>query len=102
MAGAWRGRASRLLLDRRARTTFGNARGVAAAARSLEIDEIVLVTSGWHRRRASALSRAALRGLAVSVRDSSTDENGTLRARARELACWTLVPFLAPFARGTR
>jgi uncharacterized SAM-binding protein YcdF (DUF218 family) len=102
MAEAWNGRTSRVLLDRRARTTFGNARGLAATVRSLKVSEVVLVTSGWHRRRAWALSRAALRGSGASVTLAATSERGTARARAREVLCWTLVPLLAAYAAFTR
>jgi DUF218 domain len=90
MAGAWTGRTEHLLLDRTSRTTYGNALAVAAAARALSASEVVLVTSGWHRRRAAALVRAAY-GRRVSL--AATTEHGTLAARTRELACWTLVPF---------
>jgi hypothetical protein len=102
MADAWDGRASRVLLDRRARTTLANACGLAAAVRSLNVSEVVLVTSGWHRRRAWMLTRAALRGSGASVILATTQERGTLRARGREALCWALVPFFAAFAAVTR
>jgi len=95
MATAWQGAAGRVLLDRTARSTYGNVRGVAAAALELGIRDVVLVTSGWHARRASALLRAALRGTGLRVRVASTAERGTRRARLRELACWPLVPLQA-------
>ena len=60
MRAAWRGPAVRLLADGDARTTAGNARAVAAAARELGADEVVLVTSSWHARRARLLVEAAL------------------------------------------
>jgi uncharacterized SAM-binding protein YcdF (DUF218 family) len=102
MARAWKGRAARLVLDHGARTTYGNARGTAQTARELDVGEIVLVTSGWHRARAAALLRATLRGLDATVTVAATDERGTLRARARELVCWPLVPLLATVAARNR
>jgi DUF218 domain len=60
MKAAWRGPAVRLIPDGDARTTAGNARAVAAAARHIGADEVVLVTSSWHARRARLLVQAAL------------------------------------------
>ena len=95
MARSWKGRGYRILLDRRARSTLGNVVGVATLARTLGAKEVVLVTSGWHARRAGALLRSALRGSGATIRLAATDEQGSLRARLRELACCTLVPFAA-------
>ncbi|MGZ8782584.1 MAG: ElyC/SanA/YdcF family protein [Gaiellaceae bacterium] len=60
MRAAWRGPAVPLIADGDARTTAGNARAVAAAARAIGADEVVLVTSTWHARRARLLVEAAL------------------------------------------
>ena len=60
MRQAWRGPAVRLVADGDARTTVGNARAVAAVARHIGADEVVIVTSSWHARRARLLVRAAL------------------------------------------
>jgi uncharacterized SAM-binding protein YcdF (DUF218 family) len=60
MRAAWRGPAVRLVADGDARTTAGNARAVAAAARHIGADEVVLVTSSWHARRARLLVQAAI------------------------------------------
>ena len=60
MKAAWRGPAVRLIADGDARTTAGNARSVAAAAREIGADEVVIVTSSWHARRARLLVQAAL------------------------------------------
>lgn len=98
MARSWQGPARRVLLDGAARSTYGNARGAAAAALRLGVRDVVLVTSGWHARRASVLLRAALRGTGLCVRIAPTAERGALRARLRELACWPLVPFQAALA----
>jgi uncharacterized SAM-binding protein YcdF (DUF218 family) len=98
MAEAWNGRTTPVLVDRAARTTYGNALGVAAAARSLGHREVVVVTSRWHGRRAAALVRAALRESGHAVTLASTDERGTVLARLRELVCWPLVPFQVALA----
>jgi len=60
MRAAWKGPAVRLVADGDARTTAGNARAVGAAARHVGADEVVLVTSSWHARRARLLVEAAL------------------------------------------
>jgi len=92
MAEAWGGQAGRVLLDRRARSTYGNVVAVAAAASALSVREVVLVTSGWHGRRAAALLHALLRGSGRRVTLAMTSDQGTRAARLRELACWALVP----------
>ena len=102
MARAWAPPVRRLVLDRTARSTLGNAIGVARAARALGVGEVVVVTSGWHGRRASALVRAALRPAGPRVVLASTDERGSLGARLRELACWLLVPVQAALAARKR
>lgn len=60
MRDAWSGPEVRLLADADARTTPGNARAVAAAARELGADEVVAVTSSWHAPRARLLLRREL------------------------------------------
>ncbi len=104
MARMWTTPARARLVDRRARTTFGNAMSVARAARRLEADEVVLVTSRWHARRAAALVRAALRGSGsgATLRVVATDERVTPRRGAREVASWTIVPVLALVAARSR
>jgi hypothetical protein len=87
-----------LLVDHDARTTYGNAMAAASAARRLRVDEVVLVTSGWHARRAATLLRAALRDTGLPVQLAATSDRGSLVARARELLCWPLVPVLAAAA----
>jgi uncharacterized SAM-binding protein YcdF (DUF218 family) len=102
MASAWTAEARRVILDRTARSTVGNAVGIARAARRVGAEEVVVVTSGWHGRRASVLARAALAGSHVNVTLAATDERGTYRARVRELACWVALPFAAIVAARTR
>jgi uncharacterized SAM-binding protein YcdF (DUF218 family) len=99
MARSWRGAASRLLLDRNARSTVGNAVSASAAARSVGAREVVLVTSGWHGRRAAALVRAALRESGSSVSLALTDEPASTRERVREVACWLVLPLQRAVAR---
>jgi hypothetical protein len=99
MADAWES-PGRVVLERTARSTIGNALAIARSARALDVDEVVLVTSGWHGRRASVLTRAALAGSRVKVGLATSDEPAALRARMRELVCWISVPFLALVAAG--
>lgn len=98
MAEAWSGAATRVLLDRGARSTSGNARAVARVARDLAVDEVVIVTSSWHGRRAAALVRTALSATGPRVVLVATDEPSSLGTRIRELVCWTLVPVQAALA----
>lgn len=102
MARAWTGESSRLVLDHRARTTLGNACGTADALRELGLRDVVLVTSGWHLRRASSLLRAALHSVDAELTTAATDERASIRTRARELLAWTLVPLFAAFAARSR
>ena len=102
MARAWTMPARRVVLDRNARSTLGNAIGVARTARDTGAHEVLLVTSGWHGRRASALARAALVGSRTKVTLVTTAERGTPKARVRELVCWAALPVLAVVAARTR
>jgi uncharacterized SAM-binding protein YcdF (DUF218 family) len=98
MREAWQGPAAKLFSDGAARTTAENAVAVAAAARKLAADEIVVVTSRWHAPRARLLVRAALGDPSVMVRSSSPDG---FRAAllVRELACAVALPFSVRRAR---
>lgn len=102
MASSWTAPARGKLVDRRARTTLGNAIGVGRAARRLRVDEVVLVTSRWHARRAAFLVRASLRGSSATVRVVSAGEPSVEPSRVREIAAWVLVPILAVVAARTR
>jgi len=99
MARSWRGPSSRLLVDRNARSTVGNAVSAAAAARSVGAHEVVLVTSSWHGRRAAALVRAAVRDSGSGVSLALTDEPASTRERVREAACWLVFPLQRAVAR---
>ena len=96
MARGWTGAPAELVLDRTAASTYGNAVATAALVRSLAPDEVVVVTSSWHARRASVLVRAAMRGSATRVVSAGVACPRSLRASLRELACWTLVPLQRP------
>jgi uncharacterized SAM-binding protein YcdF (DUF218 family) len=90
MHGAWRG--GEVELDPRARNTRENARGVAEAARRLEADEVVVVTSSWHAFRARTLVRAAIGERRVKVSSSSPPGPPPPRLLLRELACIAALP----------
>jgi hypothetical protein len=100
MARSWSGgKPRRLLLDQGARSTLGNVLGVARLARSSGVQEVLLVTSSWHARRAGALLRSALRGSGATVAIAATDEHASAGTHARELACWLVAPLAALSAR---
>jgi uncharacterized SAM-binding protein YcdF (DUF218 family) len=102
MAASWKVPAQRRLVDRYARTTLGNALGVARAAREVDAKDVVLVTSSWHARRAKILVRAALSGSGARVRVASTAEPISARRGLREAGAWLLVPLLVVVAARNR
>jgi uncharacterized SAM-binding protein YcdF (DUF218 family) len=102
MAASWLGAKRRHLVDRRARTTLGNAISVGQAARRVDATEVLLVTSSWHARRASVLVRAALLGSGTTLQVAATAHGTAPARRLRELAAWTVVPVLAVVAARTR
>jgi uncharacterized SAM-binding protein YcdF (DUF218 family) len=85
--------------DSLARTTAENAVHVAALARRLEAEEVVVVTSRWHAARTRAFFRRLLRGSDVQVRIVYPDERRSMLFAARELVRWPLVPLQARRAR---
>ena len=93
MRDAWEGPDVQLVCDTTARNTMQNAVGVAALARELGVDEVVVVTSHWHARRARALVRAALDEPDVAVLASSPRGPMQPRLLARELACLAVYPY---------
>jgi len=101
MRAAWAGPAVPLHADGDARTTAGNARAVAAAARRAGATEVVVVTSSWHGPRARALMRAALgKGVALEV-ISATQPLPPLLI-LREVACLLALPVQIVGLRRTR
>lgn len=99
MARAWSLPVRRIVCDPSARSTAGNAAAIARAARALDVDHVVVVTSSWHARRALVLVRAALARSGTKVTVATTVDRGGAAARLRELACWSLVPVLAVAGR---
>lgn len=102
MAASWDGLGKVWLVDRGARTTLGNALAVARAARRFEANEVVLVTSQWHARRAATLVRAALAGSGARLRIAAASEPVSTRGALREVGAWLFVPVLAVVAARSR
>jgi hypothetical protein len=102
MAASWIESGHVRLVDREARTTLGNAIAIARAARRIRADEIVVVTSRWHVRRAAILTRAALLGSHVRVRLATSNEPVAPPKIVREAASWLVVPLQAVVAVRTR
>jgi uncharacterized SAM-binding protein YcdF (DUF218 family) len=92
MARAWTGAEVDLLLERDARHTVGNAEAVAEVALASGAREVVLVTSWWHNRRASALVRAALRGTGIGVTAVAAPSHAPRTLLLRELCCLAALP----------
>ncbi|MGH3042371.1 MAG: YdcF family protein [Gaiellaceae bacterium] len=90
MRRAWTGPAEILLSDPDARITAENAANAAAHARELGADEVLVVTSSWHRARARVLFRSLLPGVQLAVVGARTP--GSPRVYLRELAVFPLVP----------
>ena len=102
MAQSWKTPVRARIVDRSARTTLGNAIIVGRATRRLEADEVVIVTSSWHARRAAFLVRASLLGSGATLRVVKSEETTTLRQGLRELVAWVAVPVLVLVAARTR
>jgi DUF218 domain len=92
MARAWRGTSVELVLETDARHTAGNAAAVAELARAENAQEVVLITSWWHRRRAATLVRAALRGSGVRVITVAAPSPAAGTLVLRELGCLATLP----------
>jgi len=93
MRAAWAGPAVRLICDPEARSTSGNAVNIAAAVRALGAEELVVVTSPWHRPRAHVLLRAAMRGSGVRFSVVAGGRSRPPLLIAREVVCLALLPF---------
>jgi uncharacterized SAM-binding protein YcdF (DUF218 family) len=91
MRAAWPSGPSRVECDDGARLTADSAAHVARLARELEADEVVVVTSWWHCRRARVLFRRALRGSGVAVRTLGAPA-WSGRLLLREAAAFGLLP----------
>ncbi len=100
MRAAWSGAAREVVVDPVARTTVENLANALNDVRRVDAREVVVVTSSWHARRATAAMRWLLRHRDVRVRAESPSGSST-RAALRELALWPLLPFQLWRARKT-
>jgi uncharacterized SAM-binding protein YcdF (DUF218 family) len=92
MRASWGGPEVELIADSSSRHTAENARNIAAEARELGADELVVVTSPWHRRRVSLLMRSALAGSGIELSvEAPSGPHPTLLV-AREAACFAVLP----------
>ena len=92
MREAWPGPASAVLLEDAATSTAENAAHVRAVALELGVDEVVVVTSRWHSRRATVLFRHALRGTGIRVTAAPAATASSTALLLREAACYAALP----------
>jgi hypothetical protein len=97
MRRAWRGTTDGLICDPDASITAENAANAAVHARELGVQEVVVVTSRWHRLRTGILFRSLLPGVHVAVEGARTP--APLRVLLREIAVFPLVPLQIARAR---
>jgi uncharacterized SAM-binding protein YcdF (DUF218 family) len=91
MRSAWPAGANRVVCDDGARVTADSAAHVARVARDLGAEEIVVVTSWWHCRRARILFRRAARGSGIALRTVGAPSSSA-RLLVREAAAFVLLP----------
>ncbi len=91
MAEAWSGHAAELVVDPDARTTVHNVANAVNDVLRVGAGEVVVVTSSWHAARARWAMRWLLLHTGVTVR-SASPAGRSLRALARELPLWLLLP----------
>jgi uncharacterized SAM-binding protein YcdF (DUF218 family) len=99
MAAAWGGASADLILDPDSRSTAANARSVVAHAKAVGAEELVVVTSSWHRPRANILLRAASHGTGIRLRMISAPPTWPLLPTAREVVCLLVLPLQVAAAR---
>jgi uncharacterized SAM-binding protein YcdF (DUF218 family) len=99
MRAAWTGPDVLLVCDAEARHTADNAANVAAVARQLGAQELVVVTSPWHRRRARILVGQALRGSGIRFSIETAEGPRPSWLLARELVCFAVLPLQLRRAR---
>lgn len=99
MRAAWAGPDVLLVCDPDARTTADNAANVAEAARRLGADELVVVTSRWHRPRVRVLLRQALHTTEIRVTVEAGEGPAPPLVLAREAACLAALPLQLRRAR---
>lgn len=102
MRAAWAGPELLVVRDPDARTTADNAANVAAAARRLGADELVVVTSRWHRARARVLLRQALRNDEIRVSVEAVEGPAPVSVLVREAVCLAALPLQLRRARRQR
>jgi uncharacterized SAM-binding protein YcdF (DUF218 family) len=104
MAAAWQGSPAAVLRDAGARHTVENAMSIVGTAGELGADELVVVTSWWHRPRARALVRRAARPEGITVRTVSAPSPLSPSLLLRELGCLAALPLQLRAVRraGTR
>jgi hypothetical protein len=102
MRAAWSGPAVPIVCDADARTTAENAANVATLARGLGVNELVVITSWWHRPRAWLLLKVALRGCGMRLTVAAPRGRLPLLLLGRELACFALLPLHVGRARRRR
>ena len=92
MWDAWPEAGVPVVSDPYARTTAESAVQVAALADALDVDEIRVVTSRWHMRRALFLFRGARFDIATGVTPAHAEDRPTVRRSLRELGGWVVAP----------
>src|SRR4030095_2301580 len=92
MRASWAGPQVQLVVDADARHTAENTRNIAEDAKDLGADELMVVTSPWHRRRVELLMRSALAGSGIKLSVAAPDGNRPRLLLARELACFAALP----------
>jgi uncharacterized SAM-binding protein YcdF (DUF218 family) len=97
MRGALHPGDAEVVCDPEARVTAETVAYVAALARERDVQEVVAVTSWWHRPRTALLFRALLRDVPVAVKGVRTP--WSLRLLLRELCALPLVPVQLAIAR---
>ena len=97
MREAWPAPAAEL--DPAARRTADSAVNASRFAETAGADEVLVVTSWWHRPRAQLLFRLAVGRRGAQVIASPARGPWSLRHLLREAACFPLVPFHLAFAR---
>ena len=90
-----------MVVDPDARTTVENLANALDDVSRVDAREVVLVTSSWHARRATAAMRWLLRRRGIGVRAESPPGRST-RAALRELMLWPLLPVQLWHARRSR
>jgi uncharacterized SAM-binding protein YcdF (DUF218 family) len=101
MAAAW-GPDAHLVRRDQALRTADSAVAAARIAGELDADEIVVVTSWWHRPRAQLLTRMASPRGETRVEGSGSGGPWSLWQLVREALCFPLVPVHLALARRRR